>query len=68
VLFERQIQHLDRISRKARRHGHKSITRACLIRGLIDGMIKSGIDLSAHRSELQVIEDLATRLRTSQPS
>jgi hypothetical protein len=67
VLFERQIHHLDRLSRKARRNGHKSITRACLIRGLIDGMIKSGLDLSAHPSELQVSEDVAARLRTSRP-
>jgi len=67
VLFERQIDHLDRLSRKARRSGHKSITRACLIRGLIDGMIKSGLDLSPHPSELQVSEDDAARLRTSRP-
>jgi hypothetical protein len=65
VLFERQIHHLDRLSRKARRDGHKSMTRACLIRGLIDGMIKSGIDLSTHPSELHVSEDVAMRLRTS---
>jgi hypothetical protein len=67
VLFERQIHHLDRVSRKARRNGYKSITRACLIRGLIDGMIKSGLDLSTHPSELQVIEDVAARLRTLRP-
>ena len=63
VLFERQIHHLDRVSRKARRNGYKSITRACLIRGLIDGMIRSGLDLSTHPSELHVVEDVAARLR-----
>ena len=64
VLFDRQVHHLDRLSRKARRNGHKSINRACLIRGLIDGMIKSGIDLSFHPSERHLSEDVAARLRT----
>lgn len=64
VLFDRQVHHLDQISRAARRHGHKSITRACLIRGLIDGMIKSGIDLSRHPTERHVSEHVAARLRT----
>jgi hypothetical protein len=67
VLFERQVHHLDQLSRKARRNGHKSINRACLIRGLIDGMIKSGLDLSAYPSELHVSEDVAMRLRASRP-
>jgi hypothetical protein len=62
VLFERQVHHLDQISRTARRHGHKSINRACLIRGLIDGMIESGIDLSRHPTERHVSEDVAARL------
>ena len=66
VLFDRQVQHLDQLSRRARRHGHKSINRACLIRGLIDGMIKSGLDLSLHPTEYHVSEDVAARLRSRQ--
>jgi RIO-like serine/threonine protein kinase len=65
VLFERQVQHLDRLAEKARRRGHKSINRACIIRGLIDGMLLSGIDLSKHSSEARVREDVARRLRKS---
>jgi hypothetical protein len=65
VLFERQLQHLDRLASKARRRGHKSINRAALIRGLIDGMLLSGIDLSRHSSEAHVREDVAARLRRS---
>jgi hypothetical protein len=65
VLFERQIQHLDRLTKRARRRGHKSINRACIIRGLIDGMLISGIDLSRHPSEAEVREDVANRLRKS---
>jgi hypothetical protein len=68
VLFERQLQHLDRLARKARRRGYKSMNRACIIRGLIDGMLLSGIDLSRHSSEANVREDVANRLRrTSRP-
>lgn len=63
VLFDRQVHHLDQLSRKAHRNGHKSINRACLIRGLIDGMIKSGIDLSMHPTESQLRDDVAARLR-----
>ena len=67
VLFDRQVHHLDQLSRKARRNGHKAINRACIIRGLIDGMIKSGIDLSTHPSERHVSEEIAARLRMSRP-
>ena len=63
VLFERQVHHLDRLARKARRHGHKSMNRACIIRGLIDGLLLSGIDLSKHSSEGHIREDVAKRLR-----
>lgn len=63
VLFERQVHHLDRLARHARRHGHKSMNRACIIRGLIDGLLLSGIDLSKHSSEAHVREDVANRLR-----
>ena len=65
VLFDRQVRHLDQLSRRARHNGHKSINRACLIRGLIDGMISSGIDLSLHPTERHVSEDVAARLRAS---
>ena len=67
VLFDRQVRQLDQLSRDAHRHGHKSINRACLIRGLIDGMIRSGIDLSVHPTERHVSEDVAARLRAWRP-
>jgi hypothetical protein len=68
VLFERQVQHLDRLTNKARRRGHKSINRAWIIRGLIDGMLMSGIDLSRHSSEADLRQDVANRLRKSSRS
>jgi hypothetical protein len=68
VLFERQVQHLDRLTRKARRRGHKSINRAWIIRGLIEGMLMSGVDPSGHSSEADLGEDVANRLRKSSRS
>jgi len=62
VLFERQVIHLDRVTEKVRQRGNK-ITRACLIRGLIDGVLASGIDLCHHPSEAAVRDHLAARLR-----
>jgi hypothetical protein len=63
VLFDRQVHHLDRLAGKSRQRGHTSINRASLIRGLIDGMLMSGIDLSVHATEAAVREDIARRLR-----
>jgi hypothetical protein len=65
VLFQRQVQHLDRLTRKARQRGHKSINRAWIIRGLIEGMLMSGVDPSGHSSEAALGEDVADRLRRS---
>ena len=65
VLFERQLRHLDRLANKARRRGHKSVTRASLIRGLIDGVLSGGIDLSRHPSEAHLRDDIAARLRAA---
>jgi hypothetical protein len=68
VLFDRQVQHLDRLTKKSRSRGHKAINRAGIIRGLIDGMLKSGIDLSGHSTEAAVRDDIARRLRKSSRS
>jgi hypothetical protein len=63
VLFVRQVTHLDTVAKQARKHGHKSITRASIIRGLIDGLIHSGLDLRRHPSETALREHVAKRLR-----
>jgi hypothetical protein len=51
VLFARQVVHLDRVAKKSHQRGHKAITRAGLIRGVLDGMLNTGMDLSVHESE-----------------
>ena len=63
VLFERQVAHLDRLTRKARGRGHKHMTRAGLIRGVLDGVFASGLDLAAHASEATIRDEVANRLK-----
>jgi hypothetical protein len=63
VLFARQITHLDRFAKKARQRGHKPLTRAGIIRGLIDGLLSSGLDVSLHTSESMLREHITKRLR-----
>ena len=65
MLFERQIVHLDRLTTDVRRKSGKTMTRAELIRGLIDGIINSGMDVTAHSSEATLREHIAQRLNPS---
>ena len=61
VLFERQILRLDRYSMDVRRKSGRTMTRAEIIRALIDGFIASGIDLAAHGSESALRDEIAKR-------
>jgi hypothetical protein len=67
ILFARQVTHLDRFAKKARDRGHKSMTRASIIRGLIDGMLHGGVDPSDHSSERQLRDHISERFRISKP-
>jgi serine protease Do len=49
VLFRRQLVQLDRLSRIAGRDGRKAMTRAEIIRALIDGLVGSHINLTVIR-------------------
>jgi hypothetical protein len=63
VLFDRQIDHLDRLA--ARRRGGRSgkiLNRAEIIRALIDALIDSGMDVAASASEADLRARLARRL------
>jgi len=62
VLFERQIVHLDRLTTDVRRKSGKMMTRAEVIRALIDGFITSGMDVTAHASEATLRAHIAQRL------
>jgi hypothetical protein len=62
VLFERQVKSLDRLTRDVRRKSGRAMTRAEIIRALIDGLIVSGIRLTDHGSEAALRSHIAARL------
>jgi hypothetical protein len=64
VLFDRQIQHLDRLATTGRGKHGKALNRAEIIRALIDGLIDSGIDVQASPSEADLRATVARRLGT----
>ena len=65
VLFDRQIQHLDRLAVTGRGKHGKALNRAEIIRALIDGLIDSGIDVLASTSEAELRATVARRLGTT---
>src|ERR1700748_1364724 len=68
VLFERQVAHLDALANNIRRQGARSITRASLIRALIDGVLQSRLDMSVYVSEAHLRDDLARRMNKGSPT
>jgi hypothetical protein len=62
VLFDRQILHLDRLSTDIRGKSGKVLNRAEIIRALIDGLIDSGLDITATRTEADLRAKVARRL------
>jgi hypothetical protein len=64
VLFDRQIQDLDRLSRELRTKIGKKMNRAEIIRALIDGLIESGMDIAGAASEADLRTRIARRLGT----
>jgi hypothetical protein len=63
VLFDRQIEDLDRLSRDMRKNG-TALNRAEIIRALIDGLIESGMDVVDAGSEAGLRARVARRLGT----
>jgi hypothetical protein len=62
VLFDRQIVHLDRLAGEIRGKSGKMLNRAEIIRALIDGLIDSGMDITATGSEADLRARVARRL------
>ena len=62
VLFNRQIVFLDRLAANIRAQSGAAISRAQLIRALIDAMAEGDIDLTAARSEKDLKATLMSRL------
>ena len=64
VLFDRQIVHLDRLATDIRGKSGKVLNRAEIIRALIDGLLDSGMDVTAAGSEADLRARVARRLGT----
>ena len=64
VLFDRQISHLDQLSTDMRSKSGHMLNRAEIIRALIDGLIDSGMDVTASGSEADLRAKVARRLGT----
>jgi hypothetical protein len=65
VLFDRQIAYLDRIVATIRAGSGTQISRAQLIRALIDAAADANIDLSASASEAELRATIVNRLGSS---
>jgi hypothetical protein len=63
VLMDRQIVFLDRLVADIRATNGASISRAHLVRALIDALAESDVDLTSSRSEKDLTRALATRFR-----
>ncbi len=63
VLFDRQIDFLDDWARRIRGENGASVSRAQLIRALVDAAADAGIDLTAARSEAELKATVLRRLR-----
>jgi|SRR6478752_4524359 len=62
VLFDRQIVQLDRLATDIRGRSGRAVNRAEIIRALIDGLIDSGMDVTASGSEADLRARVARRL------
>src|SRR5262245_10904295 len=67
VLFDRQIVFLDRLGADIRAASGVAISRAHVIRALIDALSESDLDLTGTRSEsdLKAVDRKSTRLNSS---
>jgi hypothetical protein len=62
VLFDRQIVFLDRLAANIRAQSGAAISRAQLIRALVDAVSDGDIDLTAARSEADLKATILARL------
>jgi hypothetical protein len=62
VLFDRQVHHLDSLAIEIRSKSGKVLTRAEIIRALIDGLIDSGMDITAVATAADLRARVARRL------
>ena len=63
VLMDRQITRLDRLVSEIHRSSGAILTRAAVIRALVDGVVGSGFDVSRASSEFDLRDRIASRVR-----
>ncbi|MGE0450425.1 MAG: hypothetical protein AB7Q29_12695 [Vicinamibacterales bacterium] len=64
VLFDRQLAQLDTLGNGSSAIRRRTLNRAEIIRALIDGLLDSGLDVSAATSEADLRAKVARRLGT----
>ena len=63
VLMDRQIVRLDRVVSEIHRATGASLTRAGVIRALVDGVVGSGLDVTSVTSEFDLRDRIASRFK-----
>ena len=62
VLFDRQIAFLDQLARSVRARSGAAVSRAQVIRALVDAVEKADLDLTASRSEADMTATILAHL------
>ena len=63
VLMDRQIVRLDRLVSEIHRAGGAILTRAGVIRALVDGVVGNGLDVTRVSSEFDLRDRIASRFK-----
>src|SRR6185369_10520586 len=63
VLMDRQIVRLDRLVSEIHRATGAILTRAGVIRALVDGVVGSGLDVTSVSSEFDLRDRIASRFK-----
>src|SRR6476661_6388469 len=63
VLMDRQVVRLDRVVSDIHRATGAILTRAGVIRALVDGVIGTGVDVTSVTSEVDLRDRIASRFR-----
>ena len=62
VLFDRQVRRLDDLVHRIRKSSRSKISRATIVRALIDGLLRSRLDVTDTPTEAQLVASIARRL------
>ena len=63
VLMDRQVVRLDRVVSEIHRATGAILTRAGVIRALVDGVVGSGLDVTSVTSEVDLRDRIAARFK-----